>query len=257
MKKILLFFLFLIVLLVVYSNYGKSSNNISITDEIVPSPTPMGKQIETPQIIYKNQKYNYFVFKVKDISKIELMSNLKNKVSTNSLFGNQCDAVINAGFYGKNDLHLGLFATKDEVLSSAIDSKLFNGFFYLPLDDSPVISSGQPSASYNFALQSGPLLIENSEAWNLNVLNDEEARRMFAGISINKDLYFGVVYREEENYQGPYLNDLPEIVKEISGHENLNLESAINLDGGSASAFYTDSVQLPELTTVGGFFCIK
>lgn len=91
----------------------------------------------------------------------------------------------------------------------------------------------------------------------MSVKNDKQARRVVAGVTGENKLIFLVFYDNNQYYSGPYLNDLPDLVDKTGKSLDLNIADAINLDGGSASAFISDDIKLTELTPVGSFFCIS
>ncbi len=91
----------------------------------------------------------------------------------------------------------------------------------------------------------------------LVIQHDEPARRTIAAKTRDNTYVFLTVYDENSVFGGPLLSDLPSAVEEISNREEFRIADAINLDGGSASAFYNGDANLSELTSVGSIFCIK
>ncbi|RJR30058.1 hypothetical protein C4564_01180, partial [Candidatus Microgenomates bacterium] len=107
------------------------------------------------------------------------------------------------------------------------------------------------------ALQTGPVLVENGSAVELSLARDKQARRIVAAITGSNELVFVAIYSPGSSFDGPYLEDLPLIVNHISEELNLNIADAINLDGGTASAFYSENTHISELSPIGSFFCVK
>ncbi|KKW11013.1 MAG: hypothetical protein UY49_C0010G0009, partial [Microgenomates group bacterium GW2011_GWC1_49_7] len=68
---------------------------------------------------------------------------------------------------------------------------------------------------------------------------------------------FLTVYKEDSVFEGPLLADLPKVIQKINTEENLGIVDALNLDGGSASAFDNGETSLSELTPVGSLFCVN
>ncbi|MCX6724478.1 MAG: hypothetical protein NTV20_00040, partial [Candidatus Shapirobacteria bacterium] len=55
---------------------------------------------------------------------------------------------------------------------------------------------------------------------------------------------------------GPLLADLPQIVGEIGETLGEDFKTALNLDGGTASAFLSQKKTIKEYTLIGSFFCL-
>lgn len=169
--------------------------------------------------------------------------------------GHSCQSGINGGFYDTDGQPLGLFVA-GQIASKAIRSSLLNGFFTINAG-TPSISQTPPEGNVRLGLQTGPRLLEDGSALPLRILRDERARRMVAAISSVNDVVFIALFSPDSVFDGPLLGDTPAIIRAISQQENINLVQAINLDGGSASAFYNQTVSLEELTPVGSMFCVK
>ena len=65
------------------------------------------------------------------------------------------------------------------------------------------------------------------------------------------------LYFPDQEYSGPLLARVPYILEKIAKKEQITIPDAINLDGGSASAFLSPDTHLTELNPVGGYFCIQ
>lgn len=225
--------------------------------EIKPTPTPLLKAINFPQINFNDKDYSYSLVKVSNISKLTLMEN-KNKEKGKDLIKKyKCQTGINAGFYDKNNQVIGLFFTDGYLLNEAINSKLFDGFFSINEKNQVMISRQNPETKVKIALQSGPMLYINNQPIALLIQNDKPARRMIAFLDENNQLYFLTVLDKEFYYQGPNLVDLPMILGEITQKERIEVKNALNLDGGSASFFHSPKITLEEYNPVGSLFCVK
>ncbi len=170
---------------------------------------------------------------------------------------NHCTSIINGGYYDRQNKPLGLFQVGSTIYSQQIKSDLVNGFIWTHASVSAAISIELPHLPFLFALQTGPILIREGKQLSLTINNDTPARRMVAAINMDKHIIFLTLYNGDSVYEGPLLADLPNIVSKISSKENLGITDAINLDGGSASAFYNADTHISELTPVGSIFCIK
>lgn len=199
-----------------------------------PVPTP------TPAISDGSYAYQLFT-----ASHITLLPNYTEKQTSDEL-GSSCTAYINGGFYDTSNAPLGLVRIGDTVISKQIQSRLLNGF---------VSDEGINVQAGNFSIQTGPQLIESGKPLSLKIQNDEHARRMVAAEA--DTLIFLAIYNADSVFDGPLLADLPIILDEINNKENLGIVQAVNLDGGSASAFYNGTVRLSELTPVGSLLCAR
>lgn len=245
--------LILLALLAVYKNRAGNQANLPpnpVATSLSPTPSPTPRQI-----ILENNIYNYYFFIVDDLTNLNLIYNLDLRQTTAELITtHKCRAAANGGFYTTNYLPLGLFKIDGHIYEKAKTSQLINA--YLSVSDTAEIVRTVPENS-RLTLQAGPLLLWKGQPFTLNIRQDKPARRITAGITAGGKLIFLSLITPENSFSGPYLTDLPKIVKNISDEENFNLESAVNLDGGSASGFFTEQIRLQELSVVGSLFCLK
>ena len=187
----------------------------------------------------------YAVYRIAESAKISLIENFEEKKSTEELMKeNRCLAGINGGFYGEDDKPLGWFMTGGVQIQRVKSSSLFNGFVWQSDSGELKISRQKPSDNVNWGFQSGPMVMENGRTIALNIRDDRLARR--AVIGVDKDGRVVFVHTDPVN-----LAELPGKIAE------LNLITAINLDGGSASAFYGDGEEISESSAVGSWMCVK
>ena len=239
MKKIILI-LFLLLLT------GCTSKPISETVIISPSPAPDLAQFGN---------YRYAWVKITDLSRLTLLPNHDAQTSSEDLANKyHCQVLVNGNFYDKQNKPLGWLVSEGKTLAKPITSSLFNGF--LSLSPSKVeISPLVPQGLVNLGLQSGPLLILDSQPLLLKISNDQPRRRVIVALNNQKELIFLVLTGTDSLYSGPLLADTPKLVAAIGQALNQNLVTALNLDGGSASAFHTDTIHLSEYAYIGSFFC--
>jgi uncharacterized protein YigE (DUF2233 family) len=208
-------------------------------------------------IIVDEKIYAYDFFRVSDISKIKLIPNFQSQYHSSVILNKEkCTLGINAGFYDKNDRPIGLFIPDGKVVQTAISSSLLNGYFTINTFNQPAI---EPSydGDVRIALQTGPLLILDGQPLLLKIKNDEFARRSVAAVAKNGNVLFFSLFLPNSEISGPLLQNLPKILTEINKDQKLNISSAINLDGGSASFFKGKELYLEEITTVGAVFCVR
>jgi uncharacterized protein YigE (DUF2233 family) len=209
-------------------------------------------------IPFNNKRFAYAYFIVQNSDDLSLLPNFSHAKDSQTLMTeNNCVSVINGGYYDTQNKPLGLFQIGSTIYSRQISSDLLNGFVWANVSVSAAISVKLPQPPFLFALQTGPILIREGKQLSLTINNDTPARRMVAAINMDKHIIFLTLYNGDSVYEGPLLADLPDIVFTISSKENLGIAEAINLDGGSASAFYNPDTHLSELTPVGSIFCIK
>lgn len=224
---------------------------------VLPTLTPPDKPFAPKEVDYRENYYGYVLYKVKKGDRINLIPNFAKKMTSVSVKKDyDCRLTVNAGFYDKKDRPIGLFRNFDGRISPQQKNNLLNGFLSVDRKNRPLITDYIGDNFEGLALQSGPLLINNSGVYSLKIIDDEGARRSVAAVS-DQDLYFMSVFKKDTLLDGPYLADLPGIIMEIGKRENIKFEAALNLDGGAASAFLSAEANLQEMTNVGGFFCIK
>jgi uncharacterized protein YigE (DUF2233 family) len=226
-------------------------------DELLLTPTPMTQSNVGIQFDLDGQKMKTVWFKVDDLSKLRLIPNFDSKFPTEELYeDNNCNNLINGGFYTQDYKPIGLLVVEGKQMSEKISNQTFDGFL-LVAENIVVINRTGDIESVKYALQTGPVLIENGEKESLKLTRDQYARRMFAFIDNDGRLYFATVFNSSSYLQGPLLASIPQVIEIIEENSELQIDSAINLDGGAASAFYTPEFKLEESTSVGSFFCVN
>lgn len=222
-----------------------------------PAFSPTLTSVEPSPVLALAQfgNYRYTWVKLDNLANLKLLPNHDAQESSEDLAQtNHCQVLINGNFYDENDQPLGWLVSQGKTISQPLVSNLFNGFFYL-LAGRPVISAVYPETKVDLGLQSGPLLILDSKPLLLKINNDQPRRRVIAALNDQNQLIFLILIGSDSIYSGPLLADTPKLVADLGKVIDQNLVAAINLDGGSASAFYTDTVRLNEYSYIGSFFC--
>lgn len=258
MRKLLLGFIVGLAIVISLQIFGgnKQVNLSPIFDSPEDSPAPTSKPGTT--FNFENQTYRIH-YTIANPANISLSSNFEEKLSARELMEQRsCKALVNGGFYSKEDSALGLLISNGYTESEYQTNTLFNGIFGVTFGDDPFLGTTYPRGSTRVAIQSGPLLVLDQKVQGLQLKNDESARRSVVALTAepNKVIFLSI-YKDGAEYEGPLLADLPQLVHDFLVEEDLGVESAINLDGGSASAFYTDGVSLQELSYIGSYFCIN
>jgi exopolysaccharide biosynthesis protein len=260
-KKFLgLFYLFFILVIGGFLlNRAFSGKNSS--DSSTPPPAMGAVKSETANVIkinWQGKDFQASYIKVDDPSKVDLIANFSEKLTAEQLKEKHgCGQLVNGGFYTTDGKATGYFLTNEIILKNYSSSSLFDGVFSVNDFATPRITRNVPEDHLKFGLQTGPILIENGAILKLNINNDKPARRVVAVVSGENILYFLAIYNPEQVYDGPFLNNLPEIISEVGKQTGISFADAVNLDGGSASAFYSDNLKLSEITSIGSAFCLK
>jgi len=205
---------------------------------------------------------NYVITWTKvDAEKVSLVPNFGDRQTSKEVFTkNDCRVLVSGGFYdtksGEN-VPIGHFVSSRDKLSDFTKNRLFNGVLSINEFGTPRITRSVPEDPLVSAVQTGPLIKENNEVLLLTSDSTKRARRMLAAVTGENELVFMAVYSPGSTFAGPALSELPHVVSEFEDKSGLALADAINLDGGSASAFLADGFSLSEASLVGSFFCAK
>ena len=206
---------------------------------------------------FSDEEYEVNWIVVEDIDKITLRSNLEVKLTAKEIKENNlCQHLISGGFFTLENKHIGLFISEEKRISEAENSDLFNGYFYIDKNNKANISTSIPNFP-KLALQSGPILIKNDKPQLLNLKNDEHARRIVVALNKNGHTIFLAIYDKSNFIKGPLLSELPRLLVNLEKNTDLDFQNALNLDGGAHSTFISDTIVLTELSTIGGWFCVK
>ena len=248
-----------------YSIYRLSSPIPSLPFQ--PSVTPIQENAARHEIEFQNKTYEFFFHKIAAGETLDLIPNFQESTfSAQIVKNNNCSFGINAGFYKKEGGPLGLFFTEQKVYGEKILSTTFNGFFSLAAHPR---ESGDPgfgfsissfpaddSSQYKFIFQTGPLIFLKNEV-QPNFIEEDFSRRHLIAKSTNGDFFLFSIFEKGNVFNGPRLKDLREIFLVSEFTQISDFELLLNLDGGSASAFYDDGVQVEEFKPIGSFLCGK
>ncbi len=221
---------------------------------------PAKKIVSAIDLFYEQRPLQVVVYKIKRNSAISLIPNFTQKINAEKLVeDNGCAAAINGGFYQKNQKPLGLFWTQGKSLGEKIDSNVATGYFWQDADGSLHMGRSAPQKDASiFIVQTGPIFDLANEQ-SVSIVDDEHARRSAIGKDGAGNFFLLTFYDPENLFSGPLLADLPSLAKRGELGKIANLTTLLNLDGGSASFFYTKTGKhiLSELVPVGSILCIK
>jgi len=257
MAKTIKTFLFIAtILLVGFCVYKYNQDYLKIEDERKESLAPELSGVNSVAI--EDKEYAFAWTEIDNVGNLYLYPNFQEKYTLEEGIDDyHCKTLSSAGFYSKDDTPIGLFINEAEVINNKINSTLFNGYFLLTKNQKAIITGEYEEGTARVGIQAGPLLIKDGRIQNLEHTSDEMARRVIVALNDKNELFFIAFYTKDSVFLGPSLRDLPGLIVRAQEEMNTQFISALNLDGGSASAFYNQDIKLSELTPIGSFFCEK
>jgi len=258
MKKTIIFFLFIFTLLVFFVFRSSPSDPEPVINPLPPAQASPPPVIDTmTPVKYGDQLFHFSWVKIDQPQNLNLYSNLPNQSSTQELISQKnCSVLINGGFYSQDDQLIGWLVNQGQLLSQPVKSRLLNGYFSF-INNQVAIQAIRPQGEVTLGLQSGPLLVFDNKPLTLKIKDDEPRRRLIAAQTLEGDLIFFVIVGSNSLFTGPLLADTPTVLKAIARQIGENLTAALNLDGGSASVFYTPEIYLEEFSWIGSYFCLS
>lgn len=258
MKRFLVFLITLLFLLSLsfwfFSSQRNTTEPIEEKQEVKKEEIGAGMK----SLVYHGEKFFFLAEKISEPQKLILLPNFEEKLSSTTLYqNNNCRFLANGGFYDQQDRPLGWFFTQDKLWKKESKSALLNGFLALNKEGIILLDEVFPTSPVIWGLQTGPVLIFKDKPLELKMVKDEPARRMVAAINQNDELFFVMVTGSKSLASGPFLADLPLIIKQIGQGLSEDFKIAINLDGGTASAFLSQGQSIKEYTWIGSFFCLQ
>jgi len=246
---------FLILLVpVTMLTLGSAESQLFDGGSVLPRQTP-----ETGALGAKDEggyKTEWFV--VEDASVARLVPNFESsRRASEAQEVSKCRLLTSGGFYNEAGGPIGYFQTSGEVLGKFEKNRLFDGVLSVNELGVPRITREVPRDPLRFGFQAGPVLIENGQSTKLNLKSDKNARRIIAVTTGENKLILMAIYDPKTVFNGPMLSALQDILESFQKDNGVIIADAINLDGGTASAFLTETVNLTELSPVGSFLCAR
>ena len=139
---------------------------------------------------------------------------------------------VNGGYFDTEFKAIGLRVADGETFSPLRRARLITGILLQSDRGIDVVRVSEFSRGKKIiaALQSGPFLVEGNK--RIRGLNDSQvARRTFAAIGTNDRAFLGFC-------SGVSLSELADILATVSIATDSKIRRAMNLDGGSSSAFW-------------------
>lgn len=267
MKRIA-FLLLVIILTIMYvslfrKRFEENSTTppASFTSPILPSALSTFPS-HVIEINYGNQLLQMYVVEIPPTANLMLIPNFTEKEFGETIVTkNGCIHAINGGFYKTDGKPLGLFKIQEKTLGKEVTSSLVNGFFWQEKSGKRTISNKKPGRldTVKFIFQTGPLA--HVGEYKLQLINDNNSRRSLLANDRNDKLYMIKLVDKENTRSGPLLSDIPNILFQPKVQETYPFVTMLNLDGGSASFFYTKDQNGPfvlsELTPIGSLLCME
>ena len=171
-----------------------------------------------------------------------------------AITGSDAIAGVNGGYFDPENAPVGLLISDGRLLSPLRKAKLLTGILFATPNRVDILRTSRYSMKPRpqTALQCGPLLIEHGES--VAGLNDSRtARRTFAGVDGKGRTLIGIS-------SAVSLAQLSQIVSLTNSAGEFRATRAMNLDGGSSTAFWFASdhgpISFPEQKTVRDFVLV-
>jgi len=164
----------------------------------------------------------------------------------------KCLAGVNGGYFNENFAPLGLRIANGQMIAALQRTRLITGVLTASPRGVQIVRSREFSRRLGVtaAIQCGPFLVDRGE--RISGLNDSHlARRTFAATTTSGRALLGVC-------SGVSLTELSNLLATASFAEDLRIERALNLDGGSSSGFWFarengSAFSIPEQKAVRDF----
>jgi exopolysaccharide biosynthesis protein len=144
----------------------------------------------------------------------------------------KCLAGVNGGYFDENFAPLGLRIANGQMIAPLQRARLITGVLTASPRGVQIVRSREFSRRLGVtaAIQCGPFLVDRGQP--ISGLNDSHrARRSFAATTNSSRALVGVC-------SGVSLAELAKILATTSLAEDLKIERALNLDGGSSTGFW-------------------
>lgn len=260
MVRIGLIVLVLLTLVILKSFSFSLSGGGSGVNSSNSTPTPNQSFEGTLIIQTESGHYRVLIRQQQATHEIKLIANFEKQLKSQEVFSqNACQFLINGGFYTEKNEPLGLFFLDGRRLGKEVSSTGFlNGFVALSTDGVlELFQNRSPTLSQTrFVFQSGPYFSLQNQP--VPEFEGSIARRALIAQDKKGVTYFLAIHEITDQFSGPSLNEIREILKEVNHRQNLAIEKAINLDGGSTLTFLQSGEEsITELQPSGSFLCLK
>lgn len=167
---------------------------------------------------------------------------------------------FNGGFFTENFQPTGLLISNGETLRETSQAKLLNGIFTIDKNGNATLikQAEENTENYTFAIQSGPILID--ETGEIAIKNESTDSASRTAIGLNKDGKIVLIVLKQSllNMDNKItLYQFAKLLKESPQLQELNLHGVLNLDGGTSSGIMIDDRYYAEMVKVQNIITVK
>ena len=161
---------------------------------------------------------------------------------------------FNGSFFDEKFKALGLLISEKKILQKPLVSKLLNGIFGINENDEPVLINTtdlKAPIPFYFAVQNGPILIDNEGTIKIETDTGKTASR--TAIGLDKDGHIIVITMQQSilnSSNALSLYQFAHLLKESPLLAGLELHSMLNLDGGPSTGIMVGGQYFPEINDV-------
>lgn len=265
--KILLVIILIVCAYIWYVAW-KNANPDTVENLLVPSPTPakvtgyLGLAENESNLMNLDSGMGSFRIAwevVADTTKVAVGINQELEFSSQQLMDKlSCRVLTSGAFYDTANQPLGLLVDQGATLSAWRPNQLLHGLVGFDLISQKIVVTKEPQDfDFEWAVQAGPMLWQDGQQLSLNLSADQAARRIIAGVTDQGQLVLLTIVAKDSLYGGPKLVDVASILQSWQEQTKINLMAALNLDGGTASAFLSPTLKLKELKPIGSYICVE
>ncbi len=222
--------------------------------------------IQLEEIAINNKQYIVTIIDPKSFQFSIAENSLNKSLSIKeALKTNNSSLAFNGSFFDTSLNALGLVISGGKTLAEFQSSKLMNGVFIITHDNAPIIMSDKIfqekqkdlSSQIDFAIQSGPVLLDNNKIEITNA-NDKSSSRTAIGVTSTNQVVVIMLRANlfnQENRQTLY--EFAKTIQTAPAMKKFQIKNLINLDGGKSSGLATPNTYLPEFEKVQNIILVK
>jgi exopolysaccharide biosynthesis protein len=186
---------------------------------------------------------------------LRVIDNQSGETLSETMTREKCVAAVNGGYFSPDFAPIGLLISNGEIVARLQRARLITGVLTASARGVQILRVREFSlqGKVNAAVQCGPFLVDHYE--RVGGLDDStSARRTFVATGTNDRTSLGVCSEIS-------LAELATILATTRLADDLKIQRALNLDGGSSSAFWFarengDAFSIPEQKPVRDFVAI-
>lgn len=168
---------------------------------------------------------------------------------------------FNGNYYTEDFKPTGLLISNGEKIRDVSNASLVNGIMAIDkngnvklLDQNSKINEDK----YEFAIQNGPVLIDSKGSIQINEDDGNRASRTILGLDKDKNLILIILKQNLLNTDNSIsLYNLAHLLKEAPELKKMELNSVLNLDGGSSTGLMINEIYYAEMEKVQNAILVK